>query len=183
MELPALYVDAPPCYRRAMEVVVAAEAVPVAYLTPDYYGNPQDIDAAIAHIEEQMAPAGEARVAEGLHYCAELLSAKPLAPHILKGYAAILGELPAVLLSLALKGGCAQATFHKVPPPGSFMKVVEGEWASLRSTLSRLKRHRDRMQLANRIRPHRVNPTVEAVRRGGNPPERYLTGTTARSPS
>ncbi len=106
-----------------------------------------------------------ARAAKGVEYCQRLLSAKPLAPDLLSGYAAILGELPIDLLWKALKGGCAAATFHKVPPPGAFIQKVEDEWRRRKATLMRLRRHRDRIQFATRMRSHRPAPVEAAAER------------------
>jgi hypothetical protein len=183
MELVVYRQDDPPAYQRAVERLNAVEGTAIAYLNPEDFGSLDEVNLAIAHAEERLRPAGEEAALVGIEYCIELLSAKRPAEQILKGYASILGDIPVALLSKALKAACTKATFHKLPPPGAFCQAVEGETEALRATLSRLRRHRDRMQLANRIRSHHAKPAVEAPGLTGPRGGRHFTGMTERSPS
>lgn len=173
----------PPAFRRVVERLNAVETTPIAYLAPDDFGDPHEIEAAIAHAEANLVPAGEEAALAGIEFCIEMLSAKTPSPPVMKGYAAILKDLPASLLAKSLKAACSGTTYHKLPPPGSFIKAVEADVASLREKLSRLKRHRDRMQLANRIRPCRTTLAVEAPSAHDDSEQRYFTGITKALPS
>jgi hypothetical protein len=183
MELVVWQASDPPAYRRAVERLNAVEGTSIAYLNAQDFGDEAEIEEAIAYAEQQLVPAGEEAAVAGIEYCVALLSAKMPEANIVKGYASILGELPASLLPKALKAACSAANFHKLPPPGAFMKSVEADLNSLRERVARLRRHRDRMQLANRIRSHHAKPAVEAPGSGGSRQGRHFTGTTERSPS
>ena len=183
MELVIYQQDDPPAYRRAVACLNAVEGTSIAYLNAEDFGTLSDIDEAIKHAELQIVPAGDAAAIAGIEYCVALLSAKLPPSNILQGYASILGDLPASLLPRALKAACSAATFHKLPPPGAFLKAVEADLNAMRGRVERLKRHRDRMQLANRIRSHHTRPAVEAPGLGGSRQGRHLSGITERSPS
>jgi hypothetical protein len=120
------------------------------------------IEQAIEWVRSTLVPAGEEVALQGIDFAIRLLSCKRPDADVLKGYATILGDLPNDLLPLALKGACGAATYHKLPPPGVFIRVVDSEWSRRKSDLSRLCRHRDRIQLCGRMRPHRI-PAVEAA--------------------
>lgn len=183
MELVVWQADDPPAYRRAVERLNAVENTSIAYLNPDDFGQVEDIEAAIAHAEQHLVPAGREAALKGIEYALELLSARRPSDAVLEGYASILGDVPALLLPKALKAACSAATFHKLPPPGAFYKAVEAELSTLRGRVDRLRRHRDRMQLANRIRSHHAKPAVEAPGLDGSRRGRHFSGTTERSPS
>lgn len=183
MELVVYQPSDPPAYQRAVAKLNAVEGTAIAYLNADDFGTLSDIEAAIEYAEQQLVPCGEAAAISGIQYCVELLSAKMPPPNIVQGYASILGDLPALLLPKALKAACSAATFHKLPPPGAFIKAVEADLLSMKGKVERLRRHRDRMQLANRIRSHHAKPAVEAPGLDGSRQGRHFSGTTERSPS
>ena len=120
------------------------------------------LEDAISWVAGHLVPCGEENAMVGLDYVVRLLSCKRPDADIMKGYAAILGDMPEDLLSLALRATCAAATYHKLPPPGVFVRAVEDEWSRRKSDLSRLVRHRERIRLANRTRSHRAG-AVEAA--------------------
>lgn len=173
MELVVWQPSDPPAYQRAVARLNAVEGTSIAYLTPADFGDLAEIEEAIAYAEQQLEPAGEEAAIAGIEYCVELLSAKMPSAQVVKGYAAILGDLPKVLLSRALKAACGGATFHKLPPPGVFLKAVEADVSLMREKVARLKRHRDRMQLANRIRSPHTALAVEAPK--GQGPSEIVT--------
>jgi hypothetical protein len=135
--------------------------VPFEYYQPSPLDD--DLEAAIAEAEAALAPAGRQAAFDGVRFAAKILGLKHVANDVLSGYAAILGEIPAGLLSVALRDGLAEQTYHVLPAPGLFVSQVRSEWDTRKHHLSLLKRHRERVRLASRTRPPTERPKLEAV--------------------
>jgi hypothetical protein len=129
----------------------AAALIPVAYYQPHPLDN--DVHEAIVAAMDDLVPAGREAAFEGVIFAARVLGIKRPPNDVLSGYAAILGELPLDLLRQALRDGLAEQTYHVLPTPGLFMTKVKHELEARRSRLSLLKRHRERVRLADRTRP------------------------------
>jgi hypothetical protein len=143
--------------------VRTAEMVPFYALESET--DDGSLQMAIEAAERSLVPAGEARAAAGVDYAIRLLSAKALPADLLAGYSAILGDLPEDLLGKAIKAGCAGTTYHKLPPPGVFMAAARTDHDERKATLSRLLRHRERIQLVSRMSPHRASVPFRALPR------------------
>jgi hypothetical protein len=128
--------------------------VPLAYLEP----SPLDIhlDIALAHAESRLMPCGVARAERAVLYCLDVLSSRPLSRPVFGGYAAILSEIPDDLLVTAVRGALSVTTYHKLPPPGVFVKAVEPEWSRRKRQVQILRFHRSRLDFLARAK-RRIN--------------------------
>ena len=157
--LPALVSDLT-VFKTVMERVAQSELVPFHAL--ELTGTDGLIDRAIDDAKAALDPAGRHKAYEGLIFAIKVLSSRTPENDVLSGYAAILGDLPADLLAKAFRAGLGGATYHKLPPPGAFMKPVAEEWIYRKAVLSRLIRHKGRTDLARKMRPSR-STAVEAT--------------------
>jgi hypothetical protein len=111
-----------------------------------------EIDASLAHaiaaVETQLRPAGNDLAVQAVDVCVEVLAARRPPPPVLAVYGSLLGELPADLLKKAVRVALGSTTWHKLPPPGSFVSAVAGEWRARKERLLLLQRHANRIGVA-----------------------------------
>lgn len=144
-----------------LRLIAATSSIPAYALEPICSAG--DLDLAQQAVEASLRPAGKARGAAGVDYATRLLGSRPLAPDLLAGFAAILGDLPEDLLGKAIKSGCSGTTYHKLPPPGVFLTAVAEEWASRKRALSEIEIYRRRISLRDMWsgpRPGKATPAA-----------------------
>jgi hypothetical protein len=119
-------------------------------LAPDERDD--ELETAIALLEQGLVPAGRPMASEAVGICCEVLQCRKPSAMASEVYTSLLGELPADLLQQAVHDGLSRATHHFLPTPGFFIGCVAEAWRWRKTRLDLLRRHLARVRLFRRRR-------------------------------